>query len=131
MFHHVFSPPCLCSTVSVFHRVFSLPCFCSTVSLVYRVFVPPRLKSTVPNLYPHPPCLTLTLVHRVYPSPPCLTRTVTLTLKHRQGEPETRGTKDTREHRPHLSMVGQRHGGLKTRWNTEPSYRGWDRDMGD
>ena len=36
MFHHVFSPPCLCFTVSLVHHVYVLPCLCSIMSMFHH-----------------------------------------------------------------------------------------------
>ena len=45
VFHCVFTPLCLCSTMSMFHHVYVPQCVCSIVSMFHSAFTPPRLCS--------------------------------------------------------------------------------------
>ena len=46
MFHRVFTPPCVRSTVSSLHHGYVLPCLYSAMSMIYHVFTPSCLCST-------------------------------------------------------------------------------------
>ena len=101
MFHHVFTPPCLWSTMSMFHcvltppcpcvnvppclsfilslfhHVYVLPCLCSTAFLFHNIYVPPCLYSTMSMCL----CCTVSMLHRVF-APPCLCSNVSLFPHH-------------------------------------------------